>query len=102
MSQKPTDRKNPEDYAKLRELLNQQETFPVDFHLKFVGKNSEAFARGVTRFENEHPQLKETSRRLSAQANHLALSYVFSAKSADHIIAVLERAALIEDVQIVL
>jgi putative lipoic acid-binding regulatory protein len=94
------------NYERLRALLIDQETFPCEFTVKFVGKNTEAFQAGITRFESEHPTLTQTARRVSASTNHparhISMTYVFSAKSADHIIAVLERVALIEDVILVL
>lgn len=90
------------DYERLRSLLKEQETFPVDFTVKFVGKNTESFKSGILRFAQEHPTLNETARRESAKGKHLAMTYVFSAKNADHIVAVLERVGLIEDLLIVL
>jgi putative lipoic acid-binding regulatory protein len=92
----------PQDFERLRALLIANETFPAEFPVKFVGKNSAAFRAGVANFAQEHPTLKETARRESAQGNHLAMTYILTASNADHIIAVLERVTLIEDVLIVL
>jgi putative lipoic acid-binding regulatory protein len=42
------------------------------------------------------------TRRESAKGNHLAMTYTFSARNADHIIATLEQVAKIDDVMVIL
>ena len=94
---------NPsEQFSRLKSLLEQQETFPFDFTLKFIGRNSDRFQKGISRFENDHPVLRVQSRRESSNGNHLAMTYVFSARNAEHIIATLEQVAKIEDVMVIL
>lgn len=90
------------DFTRLKALLEEQETFPFDFTLKFIGRNTPKFTKSVSQFENAHPILKKTSRRESSGGNHLALTYVFSARNSDHVIATLEQVALIEDVMVIL
>lgn len=90
------------DYLKLRELLIEQNQFPTNFVVKFIGKNSSSFHSGVRAFESEHQSLKSVSKRESAKGTHLALTYNFTAPSADSIIEILQRVAQIADVEIVL
>ena len=90
------------DYSRLKALLELQESFPIDYTLKFIGKNSEQFQASVRSFEEAHPTLGTGSRRMSAKGNHIALTYVFSARSADHVIAVLEQVSRIDDLLVIL
>lgn len=91
-----------EQFSRLKALLEQQETFPLDFTLKFIGRNTDRFQKGLQLFENAHPILRMQTRRESAKGNHLAMTYTFSARNADHIIATLEQVAKIEDVMVIL
>lgn len=91
-----------EQFRRLKALLEEQETFPFDFTLKFIGRNTERFQKGLSDFESAHPILKMQTRRESAKGNHLAMTYTFLARNADHIIATLEQVAKIEDVMVIL
>jgi putative lipoic acid-binding regulatory protein len=91
-----------QQFSRLKALLEQQEKFPFDFTLKFIGRNTDRFQRGISLFESSHPILKMQTRRESAKGNHLAMTYTFSARNADHIIATLEQVAKIEDVMVIL
>ncbi|MFL5813094.1 MAG: DUF493 family protein [Bdellovibrionia bacterium] len=91
-----------EQFSRLKTLLEQQETFPFDFTLKFIGRNTDRFQKGLADFESAHPILRMLTRRESAKGNHLAMTYVFSARNADHIIATLEQVAKIDDVMVIL
>jgi putative lipoic acid-binding regulatory protein len=93
---------HPEQFNRLKTLLEQQETFPFDFTLKFIGRNTDRFQKGLALFESAHPILRMQTRRESAKGNHLAMTYVFSARNADHIIATLEQVAKIDDVMVIL
>lgn len=90
------------DYAKLKCLLEEQETFPTVFTHKFIGRNSDGFTRGVTAWEARFPKARQTIARKSAGDGHLALTYEFDAANADEIIALLEATAEIEDVLVIL
>ncbi|MCM2278416.1 MAG: DUF493 domain-containing protein [Oligoflexia bacterium] len=90
------------DHGKLKTLLEEQETFPLDFTLKFIGRNSARFTAAVAVFESEHPGLRLESRRESSAGKHLALTYRMLARNADEIVAIMRRIALIEDVQVIL
>lgn len=91
-----------EQFRRLKALLEEQETFPFDFTLKFIGRNTDRFQKGLAHFESAHPILKMQTRRESAKGNHLAMTYTFTARNADHIIATLEQVAKIEDVMVIL
>lgn len=93
--------KNPADYEKLRSLL-QKEEFPLEFTVKFIGRNSGRFQAGVQLFEAEYSHAKKTCSRESAQGAHLALTYVYTASDADSVIDILKRVARIEDLQVIL
>ncbi|MDR3606814.1 MAG: DUF493 family protein [Oligoflexia bacterium] len=94
--------KKSADFGRLRTLLENHESFPVEFPVKFVGKNSETFKAGTKRFEADHPFLKQTSCRVSAKGNHLAYTFAFTAESPDQIIQVLEAVHQIEDILVIL
>jgi putative lipoic acid-binding regulatory protein len=90
------------DYDRLKALFEKQEVFPHDFTVKFIGRNTPLFLGGVRDFESDFPSLRKQAERLSSGQANLALTYLFSAKNADEIIAVLKRASQIPDVQVVL
>jgi putative lipoic acid-binding regulatory protein len=90
------------DYARLRELLEAQETFPTDFTHKFIGKNTKLFAKGVRDLQFAHPRLQLETARKSSGEKHLALTYVYRAESVDEIIEVLEAIHQIEDLHMIL
>jgi putative lipoic acid-binding regulatory protein len=91
-----------EQFSRLKALLEEQESFPFDFTLKFIGRNTDRFQKGLENFEQAHPILRMQTRRESAKGNHLAMTYTFSARNADHIIATLEQVAKIDDVMVIL
>jgi putative lipoic acid-binding regulatory protein len=90
------------DYAKIKELLETQESFPLRFTYKFIGKNSEAFTRAVKRLEHAFPTLKHELSRESSGGKHLSKTYVLTAKDAEAIIEIYRAIELIEDVLVVL
>ena len=94
--------KAPPDYAKLRELLQEQETFPTKFLHKFVGRNTSAFQQAVETLERRFPSAKRQTSRTSAGQKHLALTYELAAQSADEIIELLEATHRLDDILIVL
>jgi hypothetical protein len=97
MSQKPT----PE-LARLKALLENQESFPLEYMHKFIGRNSPRFIQGLEAFDARFPKLERRGTRLSAGDAHVAVTYVFMADSADEILEVLEATQLIEDVLVIL
>jgi putative lipoic acid-binding regulatory protein len=94
--------KNPPDFSKLKELLEEQETFPTQFLHKFVGRNTPEFARAVAELEKRFPSAKLQISRTSASQAHLALTYQFGAGSADDIVALLVATHALDDILVVL
>ncbi len=90
------------DYSTLRELLSEQEKFPLRYLHKFIGKNSPAFLMGVQCLEAAFPKLKQQSRRESGAKAHVALTFEFEADSADEVIQVLEATEVLPDLVLVL
>ena len=90
------------DYSKMRELLIAQETFPLRFTYKFIGRNTPAFLAAVLRFEGEHPTLTLESSRQSANQQHVSRTYVFDAPNVDVIIEIYKRIEKLEDVLVML
>ncbi len=90
------------DFERLKALLEEQETFPHDFTIKFIGANSPAFLGGVRSLEARFPELKKQGERRSANDSNLALTYVLRAEDADEIIEVLKEVHRIPDVKVIL
>ena len=90
------------DYEQLKKLLEDQETFPHRFIVKFIGKNGPRFATGIDVFEKRYPKLTLQSARTSAGDGHLAMTYALQADNADEIIEVLKAVAVIDDVLVIL
>lgn len=90
------------DYTKLLALLKDQETFPFDFPVKFIGLNSAAFHLGVKTLEKAYPSMRIKTRRESSKGALLALTYAYPADNAEAIVGLLDSISKIEDVKIVL
>ncbi len=90
------------DYAKLKELLEEQEKFPLDFTFKFVGRHTPAFAQSVGSLQKKFPGLKETHSRESSGGKHVAKTFSFNAPDADSILDVFKAIEKLEDVLVVL
>jgi len=90
------------DYARLKELLEENETFPHDFILKFIGVNSPLFSEDTRKLEELYPTLRKQSERKSSGGANLALTYVYRAQNADEIIALLKTVSKIRDVRVIL
>lgn len=89
-------------YARIRALLEAQETFPFDYTHKFIGRNTPAFQVSVAALEQKFPKARRVSERLSGDRVHIALTYVLSADHPDEVIALLQATMLVEDLKIVL
>jgi putative lipoic acid-binding regulatory protein len=90
-----------QNYDQLHALLK-KEKYPHDYTFKFIGKNSQKFTAGLHALETTFADLKLQGSRESAKGQHLAITYVFSAKSADEIIAILKRVSQVEDLMVML
>lgn len=88
--------------AKLRELLEEQETFPLDYMHKFIGRNSSAFTQGVAEFEIKVPKARLQSMKPSANQGHLAMTYRLLAVHVDEIIEMIRISSEIPDLLLLL
>ena len=89
------------DYARLQALLEEQETFPLEFTYKFIGNDTPAFAASIAAFERSHSTLRPAGTRRNG-AKHVAMTYQFTAPSAAVIIEIYRAIEKIEDIIIVL
>ena len=90
------------DYQKLKELLEEQEQFPVQFTYKFIGRNSSRFLDSVKKLEQQFPALKHEGQRLSANQAHSSQTYSYNAPSAQAIIDVFQAIEKLDDILMVL
>ena len=90
------------DYSKLRELLLAQETFPLDYLHKFIGRNTPAFEQGLAVWRAAHPGASCQSDRLSSNQGHRSVTFIFRADSVDELIAMLQATDTIADLVMVL
>lgn len=90
------------DYARLKALLEEQETFPHRYIHKIIGRNTPKFAEGVERLQEQFPNLKLETARLSKGEMHLALTYYLHAENADEVVALLEATHQLEDLHLIL
>lgn len=90
------------DYSKLKTLLEVEETFPLDFVFKFVGRNSPAFAQSSHGLKTSFPALQETHSRESSGGKHVAKTFSFVAPDAESIVAIFKAIEKLEDVLVVL
>jgi len=87
----------PKDYSKIREMLESQETFPLDYVHKLIGKNSAVFEESLKAFESRFPAMRRQFSRPSASGNHLAVTFLFRAQNVDEIIQILEASEQLPD-----
>ncbi len=92
----------PKDYSKLRDLLLAQETFPLDYLHKFVGRNTSAFDADVLQWKARFTPLACQSDRLSANQKHRSLTFVLRMQSVDELIEMLRATDKIADLVLVL
>lgn len=92
----------PKDYGQLRALLLSQETFPLDYLHKFIGRNSAEFGEGLKHWMQSHPGASCQSDRLSANQAHRAVTFVFQAATVDELIGMLQATDAIPDLVMIL
>jgi len=93
---------SPKDYSQLRTLLLAQETFPLDYLHKFIGRKTPAFDRDVAALERNFPGLTQVASRPSADAAHIALTYSYRAPDVDSVIRLLQATDAVADLRMVL
>jgi putative lipoic acid-binding regulatory protein len=90
------------DYSKIRDLLEAQERFPIDYIHKVIGRNTSAFLGSLDRLESQLPAVRRGTVRPSASQVHLAVTLILRAESAADVIRLLEATELLEDLVMVL
>lgn len=90
------------DYANLKQLLEDTETFPLRFTFKFIGKTTPGFAKSVEALERRYPLLRPEATRTSAGGNHTAKTYAYDAPDAESIIEIFQAIERVVDLQVVL
>jgi putative lipoic acid-binding regulatory protein len=94
--------KKTKDYSKLKELLEDQEEFPIYFVYKFIGRNTTVFATAVEGLLKQFPSLKHEMTRKTANDQHIAMTYGYDATSADAVIEVFRHIEKIDDLILIL
>jgi hypothetical protein len=90
------------DYSKIREMLEAQESFPIDYIHKVIGRNTSAFLDSISRLESQFPALRRESLRASASQAHVSATLVLRAGSAAEVVLLLEATEAVKDLVIVL
>jgi putative lipoic acid-binding regulatory protein len=79
-----------EKFAKQKELLDKEYTWPADYMFKFIVPiNKEAEVRAL--FPNHNP-----TTRASKLGNYISLTLTYRAESSDIVLAIYEKASQIE------
>jgi len=90
------------DYSKIRDLLEAQESFPIEYIHKVIGRNTAAFLASLDRLEAQIPAVRRQSVRPSASNVHLSVTFVLRAENAGEIISLLQATEKLDDLVIVL
>jgi len=90
------------DYSKIRDLLEAQESFPIDYIHKVIGRNTAAFLQSMDRLEAQLPAVRRDTVRPSASQAHVSVTLVLRAESAADVIRLLEATEQLEDLVMVL
>jgi len=102
MSKKPPTQAHAAAFDRIRALLREQESFPLRYTHKIIGKHSAAFRTGADRLLREVPGLRIAFERESSGGAHLAITFEFSAADADQVVRLLELTAEVEDLLVIL
>lgn len=78
-----------EKYQKLKELLLEQENFPLQYPIKLIGTNDGKFMTAIDSLIAERPELSKHGVKMSSEARHVSVTLILSAKSADHVVETL-------------
>ena len=90
------------DYSKIRDMLKAQETFPIDYIHKVIGRNTPAFLDSIAVLERKFPLLRRDLVRPSASQVHVAVTLILRASSEDEVIQLLEETEELVDLVMVL
>ncbi|MEN9724482.1 MAG: hypothetical protein RJB38_2468 [Pseudomonadota bacterium] len=89
-------------YAKIKEMLQAQETFPFEYIHKAIGKNTALFLDSAAALEKRFPLLRRESVRASASQAHVSITWILSAQNADEVIDLLQASQGLQDLVMVL
>lgn len=90
------------DYSKIREMLEAQECFPIEYVHKVIGRNTAEFVASVERLEGRFSTLRRSAEKPSASNAHLSITLVLAAGNVDEVIALLEATEELDDLVMVL
>lgn len=80
-------------WEKLTELLK-NETFPLPYTFKLIGRNTAEFQEACLRLMNQFPGLSQTGARQTSSAQSVSFSFNFTAQNAEEIIRIYQAAQL--------
>jgi len=89
-------------FEKFRKLLTETYLYPANYTHKFIGKNSELFRLSVIEFEGKFVGLTRVGEKMSANGNHVALTYDFLAASPEDIIELAQATYRVSDLLYIL
>jgi putative lipoic acid-binding regulatory protein len=90
------------DYSKIRDMLEAQETFPIEYIHKVIGRNTAAFLSSLDRLEAQIPSVSRQVVRPSASNVHVSVTLVLRAENAGEVIRLLEATEKLDDLVMVL
>jgi putative lipoic acid-binding regulatory protein len=91
-SDSPT--QSPDPLAKLRALL-EEETYPLEYVHKLIGKNEPEFHAALAGLEQEFPELVRQGERMSGSQKHLSVTYVLMAQDVEIILRLVRRSQIL-------
>ena len=83
-------------------MLEAQESFPIDYVHKVIGRNTPAFLESVAALEARVPAVRREGTRQSASQAHISITWVLRAQTADEVIALLQETQALVDLVMVL
>lgn len=87
---------------RLKNLLKDQESFPIVYLHKIIGRKTPKFEGGLQALEKQFSALERVSERESAAGKHLAVTYHLSAGTPEDVIQLVQATQLLDDLVIVL
>ena len=83
-------------------MLEAQESFPIDYMHKVIGRNTSAFLNSVAALEKRFPAIRREGVRQSASQGHVSVTWVLRAQNVDEVIALLQETEHLVDLVMVL
>lgn len=89
------------DFSRLQSLL-EKEKYPLEYTLKLIGRDSNPFRDGIAAFEGAYPNIGQATRRSTVDTRHVALTYRFTAVSAQELVSMYQAVERIPDLVVML